>query len=132
MSKPTSDHLFRLIKTLTKAEKRYFKLFASRHTIGEKNDTLILFEAIDAQEVYDEKKLMHFFKQPTFQNRPAIAKARLYETVLQSLDAYHADSSVDVEIRKLLHYTEILFKKSLYDESYKMLAKAKRLATQFE
>jgi tetratricopeptide (TPR) repeat protein len=132
MSKPTSDHLFRLIKSLTKAEKRYFKLFASRHTIGEKNDTLILFEAIDTQEVYDEKKLMKFFKQPTFQNRPAIAKARLYETVLLSLDAFHADSSVDVEVRKLLHFSEILFKKSLYDESQKMLAKAKRLATQFE
>jgi hypothetical protein len=132
MSKPTSDHLFRLIKTMTKAEKRYFKLFASRHTIGEKNDTLILFEAIDTQEVYDEKKLMRFFKQPTFQNRPAIAKARLYETVLLSLDAYHAASSVDVEIRKLLHFTEILFKKSLYDESYKMIAKAKRLASKFE
>ncbi|HKR05020.1 MAG TPA: hypothetical protein VJY62_10320 [Bacteroidia bacterium] len=132
MSKPTSDHLFRLIKSLTKAEKRYFKLFASRHTIGEKNDNLILFEAIDSQEVYDEKKLMKFFKQLTFQSRPAIAKGRLYETVLLSLDAYHADSSVDVEIRKLLHFAEILFKKSLYDESLKMLSKAKRIATQHE
>lgn len=132
MSKPASDHLFRLIKSLTRAEKRYFKLFASRHTIGEKNDNLVLFEAIDAQSEYDEEKLMKFFKQHTFQNRPAIAKARLYETVLRSLDAYHADSSVDVEIRKLLHFSEILFKKSLYDESYKMLAKAKRLAAEYE
>jgi hypothetical protein len=132
MSKPSSDHLFRLIKSLTKAEKRYFKLFASRHTIGEKNDNLILFEAIISQEIYDEKKLMKFFKQLTFQSRPAIAKARLYDIVLLSLDAFHADSSVDVEIRKLLHFTEILFKKSLYDESYKMLCKAKRIAAQHE
>src|SRR6185436_13959667 len=75
---------------------------------------------------------MKFFKQLTFQNRPAIAKGRLYETILLSLDAYHADSSVDVEVRKLLHFAEILFKKSLYDESHKMLAKAKRIATQHE
>ncbi len=114
MSKPASDHLFRLIKSLSRTEKRYFKLFAARHTIGEKNDNLILFEAIDAQSEYDEVKLMKLFKQHTFQTRPAIAKARLYETVLRSLDAFHADSSADVEIRKLLHFAEILFKKSLY------------------
>lgn len=132
MSKPASDHLFRLIKSLSRTEKRYFKLFAARHTIGEKNDNLILFEAIDAQPEYDEIKLLKLFKQHTFQTRPAIAKARLYETVLRSLDAFHADSSADVEIRKLLHFAEILFKKSLYDESYKMLAKAKRLAIEHE
>src|SRR2546423_12681940 len=126
MSKHSSDQLFRLIKSLTKSEKRYFKLFASRHTIGEKNDYVVLFEAIDSQEEYDEKKLMKNFKH-AFQSPSAIAKARLYEIILRSLDAYHANSSIDVEIRKLLHYSEILFKKSLYKDSDKALSKAKRL-----
>lgn len=132
MSKYVSSQLFRLIKSLTTAEKRYFKLFASRHTIGEKNDSLVLFDAIDEQKEYDEKHLKMVFKQNTFQTRPAIAKARLFELILKSLDAYHADSSADVEIRKLLHYSEILFKKSLYDESNKMLVRAKRIAEHHE
>ncbi len=132
MAKPRSDQLFRLIKSLSKAEKRYFNLYTSRLTIGKKNNYVILFRAIDNQQEYDEKSFEKFFKKQSFQTPSAIAKGRLYEIILKSLDAFHADSSINVEIRKLLHYTEILFKKSLYEESEKMLLKAKRIAVQYE
>lgn len=132
MSKQSSDQVFRLIKSLTSAEKRYFKIFAGRHTIGDKNEYVSLFDAIDKQEVYNEGKLLVQFTNSTFAHTPAIAKNRLYETILKSLHAFHADSSVEVELQRLLHYTEILFKKSLYDESKKTLARAFKLATRFE
>ncbi len=132
MSKQSSDHLFRLIKSLTTAEKRYFKIFAARHTIGDKNEYVNLFDAIDKQENYNESKLLVLFKNSTFGHSPAIAKNRLYETILKCLHAYHADSSVDVEIQRLLHFTEILFKKSLYDDSRKTLNRAKKLAIRYE
>src|SRR5688572_14543666 len=112
MSRQSSDQLFRLIKSLTTAEKRYFKLFAGRHTIGEQNEYVTLFDAIDRQENYNEGKLLPLFRNSTFGTSPAIAKNRLYETILKSLHAYHAESSVEVELQRLLHYTEILFKKS--------------------
>ncbi len=127
MSKHASGYLYRLLKSLTKAEKRYFKIFASRHTIGERNDSLVLFDAIDSMKEYDEKCFLGIFRQNKFQTRPAIAKARLYELTLKSLDAFYSDSSIDVEIRKLLHYAEILFKKSLYDECRKIISKAKKI-----
>ena len=111
MSKPASDILFRFIKTLTPAEKRYFKLYASRHTIGEKNEYLRLFETIDKMLLYDEAGLKNAFRKMRARNSLAIAKNRLYETILKSLDSYHAESSVDVELRSLLHYAEILNKK---------------------
>ena len=132
MSRQSSDHLFRLIKSLTTAEKRYFKLFAARHTIGDKNEYVHLFDAIDKQGEYDESKLIRTFKNSTFGNAPAIAKNRLYETILKSLHAYHAESSVDVELQRLLHFTEILFKKSLYDDSRKILNRARKLAIRHE
>ncbi len=132
MSKPASDHLFRLIKSLTTAEKRYFKIFASRHSIGGKNEYVNLFDAIDKQDQYNEAKLHGHFKSHTFRHSPAIAKNRLYETILKSLHAYHGDSSVDVELQRLLHSVEILFKKSLYDECRKMVLKAKKIATRYE
>lgn len=132
MSKQSSDHLFRLIKSLTTAEKRYFKIFAGRHTIGDKNEYVHLFDAIDKQADYDEGKLIKHFKNSTFGHSPAIAKNRLYETILKSLHAFHADSSVDVELQRLLHSAEILFKKSLYDDSRKILNRAKKLAIKYE
>jgi hypothetical protein len=132
MSKQSSDHLFRLIRSLTKTEKRYFKIFASRHTIGDKNEYVNLFDAIDRQEVYDESALLTLFRDSTFGHSPAIAKNRLYETVLKSLHAFHADSSVDVELQRLIHYTEILFKKSLYDECQRTLNRARKLASKYE
>ena len=48
--------------------------------------------------------------------------------MLRSLDAFHSESSVDVQLRSQLHYAEILYKKSLYDECSKMLLKSKKLA----
>jgi len=132
MSKTTSDLVFRFIKSLTSAEKRYFKLFAGRHVIGNKNEYLKLFEAFDKQEVYNETLVKKSFRQLKARNSFAIAKNRLYESILKSLDAFHSESSVDVQLRSQLHYTEILFKKSLYDECRKMLLKARKLATKYE
>ncbi len=132
MSKPASDVLFRLIKSLTPAEKRYFKLDASRHTIGEKNEYLKLFEAIEAMNNYEEAVLKIKFKQLKAKNSFAIAKNRLYDTILNSLDSFHGDNSIDVQLKSLLHYSEILYKKSLYDESYKMLQRAKKLSLKHE
>ena len=55
--KTVSEELFQLIKSLSKQEKRYFKLYASRHVIGEKNKYVQLFDAIDKQAAYNEEKI---------------------------------------------------------------------------
>jgi hypothetical protein len=39
---------------MTPAEKRYFKLYASRHVKWGKGNQQLLFDAIGAMEVYDE------------------------------------------------------------------------------
>ena len=132
MSKTISDVLHRFIKSLSPTEKRYFKLFAARHTIGNKNEYLKMFEAIDKMEAYDEAALRKTFRRLKAKNSFSIAKNRLYETILRSLDAFHSESSVDVQLRSQLHYAEILYKKSLYDECHKMLLKSKKLAVRYE
>jgi len=132
MSNKASSNLHSLIRSMSKAEKRYFKLFSSRHTLGEKNNYSILFDAIDKQEEYDEEKLMKKFKSEAFTNRFSISKRRLYEAVLKSLDAFHSNSSVDEKIRRMLHYSEILYDRSLYDQSEKILQSARKMASKHE
>ncbi len=132
MSNVGSDRLHRLIKSLTKAEKRYFKLFSSRHTIGEVNHYVRLFDAIESMKVYNEEKLLLQFREEDFIRFFSITKSRLFERVLLSLDAFHHASSVDAELWKELHFAEILYKKTHYDMCARRLEIARRLATRYE
>ena len=53
-----SQNLYNLIKTLTKAEKAYFKKYSSRHVIGKQNKYTILFDAISgSNNHYNEEEI---------------------------------------------------------------------------
>ncbi len=132
MSNKASDHLFKLIKSLSKPEKRYFKVYSGRHTLGEKNNYQILFDAIDKQKTYDEAALLRKFKNEAFTKKFSIAKARLYDAILKSLDAFHSNSSIDAQLKRSIHCAEILYKKSLYKQSAKILKSAKKQAYKYE
>lgn len=132
MSNKASDQLFQLIKSLNKSEKRYFNLYASRHTLGEKNNYVILFEAIDKQTEYNEEAILKQFKKEAFINKFSITKARLYDVILDSLTAFHSASSIDAQLKRDLHCAEILYKKTLYEQCAKMLTSTKKVATRYE
>src|SRR5947207_13840207 len=120
MSNKVSDSLHKLIKSLTPSEKRSFKIFSSRHTSADENQYVKLFDAIDAHHVYDESLILKKFGTKQF----SIVKARLYDSILRSLDAYHSNSSIDAQLKRDLHSEEIVYNKSLYDQSYKLLESA--------
>ncbi|MEO6882442.1 MAG: hypothetical protein ABI199_00305 [Bacteroidia bacterium] len=132
MAKKVSENLFRLVKSLTPAEKRYFKIYVQRNSSGRESNYVRLFEAIDTQEIYNEEKLIKRFQKESFTKNFTITKGRLYETILRSLDVFHADSSVDAQLKRQLHCIEILYRKDLHDECLKELASAKRFATKYE
>ena len=132
MSNRASDQLHRLIKSLSKPEKRYFKVFSSRHVIGDKNNYQILFDALDKQDEYNEEKILKKFSKEAFTKRFSIAKSRLYIAILKSLDSYHANSSVEAQIKRDIHCAEILYKKGLYDQSAKLLRSIKKVAQKHE
>lgn len=132
MSGKSSDTLHKLIRSLTKQEKRHFKIFGARHTIGEQNTYVLLFDAIEKMKEYDEELLMKKFKGESLLNNFSITKLRLYENILRSLDVFHHNSSVDAQLWKELHYAEILYKKTLYDQCAKRLKSARKLAEKYE
>ncbi len=132
MSVKVSENLHQLIRSLSKPEKRYFKLHSSRHIIGEQNNYVKLFDAIDKQKEYNEVALLHLFRKETFIKQFSIAKSRLYDSILRSLDAYNSESSVDSQLKNMLHYAEILFKKTLYEQCVRILTSAKKLAVKYE
>jgi hypothetical protein len=128
MSKKASPALYELIKSMSKSEKRYFKILSSRHTIGEENNYITLFDYIEQMNDYNEEDVFAHFKGEAFLNQFSITKNRLYESIMKSLDAYHSNSSVDTQIARLIHGAEILYNKSLYEHARKQLLSAERLA----
>ena len=58
MPNKNTDPLFQIIKSLTKAEKRYFKLHVNKQIAGEDTKFLKLFDLIDKQKDYDESKIL--------------------------------------------------------------------------
>lgn len=123
-------NLFLLIKSLSKAEKRHFKLSLTGD-IGSKN-YLLLFNAIDAQNEFDEESIKKKFKNYTFIKQLHVTKNYLTKLILKSLRSYHSSMSKDAELKDLLREIEILFKKDLFDMCYYHLIKAEEMAIKYE
>lgn len=125
-----ADSLFRLVKSLSKSEKRYFKLFAS--TQGKDKKYMLLFNAIDKQEEYDEEKLKEHFREERFVRQFSVAKNYLYSLVMKSLRLYHANSSVTWQVYEMLQDSEILSQRGLAEEASKVAEKAIQLAKEHD
>lgn len=125
MKKPSSQ-LFFLIKSLSKSEKRYFRQYATRHTIGTKNNYLTLFDSIQAQEIYDEVALKEQLEEDSYGRYFAVAKQYLYLQLMESLHLFHQTNSIREKIKKQFHFCEILGQKGLSDQANQALKKANK------
>lgn len=126
-----SDELFQLVQSLTKQEKRYFKLFAARHVIGEKNKYLLLFDEIERQKKYDEDAIKKKFKNEAFVKQLHVIKNYLHVLVMRSLRNFHA-SDTDDKFHEMLRDAQILYDKGLHKQSGKVLERARKFATENE
>jgi hypothetical protein len=127
--KPSTE-LFSLIKSLTKSEKRFFKLNSSLQT-GDKN-YLKIFDFIEKQKKYDEEELKNHFNQEVFVKHLPSEKNHLYKLLLKSLRAYYSDRTVSSQLKQEIKNVEILYKKALYKECNKFVKRAKILAQKYE
>ena len=118
------ESLFQLIQSMTMSEKRHFKIYASKHVIGGNNDYVRLFDAIAAQEDYDDGALL---EADFVKNLPA-EKYYLQNLIMRSLNVFHDRSSAKTTIYSLLHSIDILYHKGLYDQALRLVKKAKKIA----
>ncbi|TAD90492.1 MAG: hypothetical protein EAY75_04380 [Bacteroidetes bacterium] len=128
MSNRLTDTLFQLIHALEKAEKRNFKLYVKRNSAKEDLKIIQLFDALDKQSEYDERALL---KRLPDTEKPQLAnlKTHLYKQLLASLRVLKSTESVELQMNEQLDYARILYNKGLFQQSLKMLEKARELAT---
>ena len=128
-----SDDLFKLIKSLSKSEKRHFKLSNTpTKERGKKNVYFQLFEILDTQKEYSEDELLKILKKDIFSKKNlADVKDYLNTVVLRSLRNFHANRTVDMQLKHMLIDLEILFSKGLHSQFKKVLDRAKQLAYKY-
>lgn len=127
--KPSTE-LFKLIKSLTKSEKRFFKLSSSLQS-GEKN-YLKIFDYIEGQDDYNEAELKEFFKGERFIKHLPSEKNHLYKLILKSLRSYYSEQSINSSLKQEIKNVEILYNKALYKECEKFVSRAKNTAKKYE
>ncbi|MEM9916567.1 MAG: hypothetical protein AAF990_00645 [Bacteroidota bacterium] len=121
------DQVFTLIKSLTKSEKRNFKLYANRINSAEDLKFIQLFDALDKMDDYEEALL---FKKMKGLKRSQLSnlKRHLYKQILTSLRLIHISKNIDIQIREQLDFARILYGKGLHIQSLKLLDRIKTLA----
>ena len=125
-----SHELFRLVKSLTKSEKRFFKLMSSLQS-GEKN-YIKLFDSIEKQNEYDEDAIKQQFAGQTFIRHLPSEKNHLYKLILKSLRLFYSENSVSAILAENIQSIDILYNKALYSECGKLVRKAKKIAKSHE
>ncbi|MBL8000034.1 MAG: hypothetical protein JNL32_15535 [Candidatus Kapabacteria bacterium] len=126
-----SDDLFHLIKSLTKSEKRYFKLFSQQQSGDDKN-YMVLFDKIEEQHEYNEELILKQFADKQFAKQLHVVKNYLYNLILKSMRVYNAGKTVDIKIQDAIRDADFLFDKGLYNQANKLLVKADELAREHE
>ena len=125
-------NLHQLIQSLTKSEKRYFSLFAKRHAIAGENKYIKLFNEIEKQKTYNEKRVKQILNNQKIYTNLSAEKGYLKELILKSLKHFHERNFIDSILYDRLIQIEILYEKGLFEMGDELITKSIRLAEQHE
>ncbi len=120
------DALFSLVKSLSKSEKRQFKLYAGRLGGNAQANFMALFNLLDKVDAYNDELILK--KTSIKKQQISNTKAHLNKQILVSLRSNPVHQNVRSQIREQFDFSAILYSKGLYKHSLKILDKAKELA----
>ena len=122
-----SESLFKLVKSMSKADKRNFKLYATRVQGDESLKFIQLFDLLDKMKTMDDKKViarLNHIEKGQYSN----LKRHLYSQILTSLRLISISRVKSIEIRQQIDFANLLYSKGLFLQSLKLLQRAKTMA----
>ena len=128
MATAVKDQLWRLIKSLNKAEKRNFKLYATRAGATTDNKFIQLFDVLDRLDNPDDGVVTARLSLSSGQY--SNLKRHLYQQVLTSLRLIYINKEIDIELREQIDFSHILYGKGLYLDALRSLERAKSRAVE--
>lgn len=127
MPKQQTDYLIQLIESLTKGEKRSFRLFVNRDSTNTEKLFMLLFDHMDKNVEYNEEILLK--KNPRIKKAQlSNLKRNLYDQILLCLRNMYRNASEDLSLRENIDYAKILYDRGMYKASLDMLDKTKKRA----
>lgn len=128
MTTAVKDQLWRLIKSLNKAEKRNFKLYATRAGATTDNKFIRLFDVLDRLDAPDDPAVTRRLQLTP--GKYSNLKRHLYQQVLTSLRLIYIGKEVDIELREQIDFSQMLYGKGLYLDALRTLERAKTKAVE--
>lgn len=122
------ETIFLLVKSLSKAEKRHFKLYANLQA-GDKV-YIILFDLCD--KLTSPEEVIATFQQKYAKKSLEMAMKYLYSILTDSLVRLKEKHGIQQKIFNHISKASILIEKNLFENAFFELDKAKRLAFLFE
>jgi len=130
MAKAQTDHLFQLIKSMSRSEKRNFRLYTGRAGSDTESKFIRLFEVMDKQKHYDEEVVLQKVPGIRRQQLPNL-KAHLYKQLLKSLRQKPMNIDAEMQLHEQMDFAKLLYNKGLYKQALKTLGKGKDMARQY-
>jgi tetratricopeptide (TPR) repeat protein len=130
MANLNNEPVFQLIKSLSRGEKRHFRMYMGKNTNNDVLKTVLLFDVLDKQDVYDEKAIFVKKQQLTKLQLPNL-KAALYKNILESLRIHADTTNPEIQLNEQINNARILFQKGLYLQSLKIIEKVKEQAQEY-
>jgi len=122
-----TESLIRLIGTMSKSEKRNFKLFANK--TGSSNKLYLkLFDYLDKYKRFDEKHILTRIPGIKKKQLPNL-KATLSKQILRALRDINKEEYLEIKARERFDFAKVLYAKGQYRESLEMLATVKTMAS---
>ena len=122
----SSDKLFRLVQSLGKAEKRYFRLYATQQGSKELK-YLHLFDALDKLDDYSDTQLLRQFGDEPFTNNLPQTKKYLYDAILRSLKLFFADVCISVKLPDTLKDMRVLLNKGMVKQALRQYQRIEQI-----
>lgn len=122
-----NENLLNLISSMTKSEKRNFKLIAQK-TGGKDKLYILLFDFLDKYKKFDETLLMKKLpqlKKSQFSN----LKSTLYKQLLRALRDVNKEEYPEIKARERFDFAKVLYAKGQYRASLDMLDVVKRISS---
>lgn len=116
-----------LISTLTKAEKRYFKLYSANSRGSDELLFVKLFDSYDQNGQISDEKIIELEPGIKKDQLPNM-RIHLYNKLLTSLRLQNQKSSEDIEIRQQIDFAKVLYDKGLYSQALDILSRSKKNA----
>ncbi len=133
MAKTPSDKLHRLVRSLTPAEKRYFRIYIRGKTERE-SKYILMFDTLSELEQYDSPLVQAqiYHDEKIEGKKYTELKSYLYDLIIKSLQAYDEQQSIENRVSHLLRGVAAMFKRGLYEDCEELLYKALKVAVKFE